>query len=227
MMPLQVAGFGEVLWDLLPSGKQLGGAPANFAYFCGVLGASAQVVSAVGDDELGHEILIRLGQIGLASEHIQIIKHRPTGTVEVQLNSGGIPSYIIHEDVAWDCVQETDDLAALAPKLDALCFGTLSQRSAINRKTLEQLLSALRPGCLRVFDVNLRQRYYDAPTIRWLMQRSNVVKLNYEELPIIAEILGISNGDDSEMLREIVARYSLHIAALTRGAHGSRLQTAN
>ena len=221
----QIAGFGEVLWDMLPSGKQLGGAPANFAYFCRVLGAEAHVVSAIGKDDLGRDILHRLAGLGLNSQNVQPHRDRPTGTVQVRLDAHGIPSYIIHENVSWDSIELTDQISALAPKLDAVCFGTLSQRSQTNRATLDAILSLTRPGCLRVFDVNLRQHYYDAPTIRSLLRKCNVLKLNDEELPVIATLLAIPMQDERGMLQELVTRYSLQLAALTRGARGSRLQT--
>ncbi len=224
MTPFRIAGFGEVLWDLLPTGKQLGGAPANFAYFCRVLGADAHVISAVGADDLGHELLRRLATLDLDAQHVQVCTDRPTGTVDVKLDAHGVPSYLIHQDVAWDALRLSGELAALAPKLDAICFGTLSQRSAQNRLVLDQLLNKTRPDCLRIFDVNLRQHYYDAQTVRSLLGRCNVLKLNDQELPVMADLVGIDAADDAAKLDEITRRFPLRLAALTRGARGSRLQ---
>ncbi|HYE21151.1 MAG TPA: PfkB family carbohydrate kinase, partial [Tepidisphaeraceae bacterium] len=148
-----VVAIGEILWDLLPGGKQLGGAPANFAFHAGQLGADAVSVSAVGDDADGREILARLHALGLTTDYIAVDPGHPTGTVTVSLDAAGVPSYTIHEGVAWDFVPETPGLLELAARADCVCFGSLAQRSPATRATIRSALAATRPDCVRVFDV--------------------------------------------------------------------------
>jgi fructokinase len=219
-----IVGIGEVLWDLLPSGRQLGGAPANFAYHAQALGARSFVVSCVGNDEGGRDILARLAELGLDPRYVGVDGRHPTGTVDVQLDSSGKPTYIIHENVAWDHIRFNDGLAELAGRADAVCFGSLAQRSAGSRAAIGQFLKAVRADCLRVFDINLRQAYYSGEVVRESLALSNVLKLNDEELPIAAAMLGI-RGTETEIVEEILGRFSLRALALTRGGRGSLLCT--
>jgi fructokinase len=220
---LVVVGLGEILWDLLPDGKQMGGAPANFAYHAHCLGAKAAVVSCVGDDALGREIIARLKALGVES-HVAIEGEYPTGTVSVELNHTGVPQYVIHAPVAWDFIPFNMDMLALAACTDAVCFGTLCQRSEVSRQTIARFLSATSDRCLRIFDVNLRQAY--GPTrIEDMLDLANVLKLNDDELPELAQRLGLT-GSPRDILAALTQRYGLHLVALTRGTNGSLLFTA-
>jgi fructokinase len=217
-----VIGLGEILWDLLPGGRQLGGAPANFAYNAKILGAEACVVSSVGDDLLGRDILAQLDRLGLDRHCVAVDSGHPTGTVSVELDEQGKPSYVIHENVAWDNIPLTPELVELCRRADILCFGSLAQRSGISRTTIRACLTATRGECLRIFDVNLRQHYYDAEVIRAGLQAAQVLKLNDEELPVLASVLGISGSED-QTLRSLLSGFHLKLIALTRGDKGAML----
>lgn len=217
-----VIGLGEILWDMLPAGKQLGGAPANFAYHAQALGGNGVVVSCVGEDDLGREILTKLRNLNLDSKHIAIDRDHPTGTVTVELDARGVPSYTIHEGVAWDYIRPSDGLMTLAQQANAVCFGSLCQRSAVSRQTVRQFIGATSGGCVRILDINLRQSYFNREIIGTLLDLSNVLKLNDEELPVVANLLGIT-GTETEVLEQLVARYRLQLIALTRAGQGSRL----
>ena len=220
--PLVFVGIGEVLWDLLPGGRQVGGAPANFAYHAKSLGIGAQVVSCVGSDELGDEILAHLDRLGLGHEHIAVDREHPTGTVSVQLDALGKPAYVIHEQVAWDYLSLLPQTLGLAARTDAVCYGSLAQRSPASRLAIRDFLAATRPECLRVFDVNLRQHYYNVDTIAVALEAADVLKLNDEELPVIARLLSI-RGTVEEMLGALCRCYNLKLIALTEGDRGSLL----
>ncbi len=217
-----LVGLGEILWDMLPAGKQLGGAPANFAYHAQALGAKGVVVSCIGDDELGKEILSQLGGLGLDCSYIAVDKAHRTGTVTVKLDENGVPDFTIHEDVAWDFIPLDAGLLELAAQADAVCFGSLCQRSDVSRDTVRRFLEKTKPDCLRIFDINIRQSYYSKDIVHAMLDTSNILKLNDDELPVVAELLDIK-GAESEILAELVARYDLCLVVLTRGAEGSRL----
>jgi fructokinase len=221
-----VVGIGEVLWDLLPEGRQLGGAPANFAYHAHCLGTRGLVASCVGDDDAGRDILAQLGTAGLETDYLAVDARRPTGTVSVTLDANGSPTYTIHEKVAWDFIPTSPQLLSLARQTNAVCFGTLAQRSPISRATILGFLDETCADCLRVFDVNLRQDYYEAPLIEHLLELSGVVKMNDAELPRVAEMLHIADGAPRDMLRELVWQFDLDAVALTRGDRGSLLVSA-
>ncbi len=220
----RVAGLGEILWDLLPGGKQMGGAPANFAYHAQALGATSHIISAVGSDPLGREILETLELHGLSSDHIALHETLPTGTVDVILDSDGKPDFIIHERVAWDRIACSDALQDLASELSAVCFGALAQRSPVSRATIRDLLRKTPPSCLRVFDINLRQDFYTPDIVLESLELSTCLKLNEDELPVVARICGIEGGED-EIVRALVHRFDLRLVALTRGEKGSLLVT--
>jgi len=217
-----LVGLGEILWDMLPTGKQLGGAPANFAYHAQALGANGVVVSCIGDDEPGKEVLSRLGGLGLDCRYIAVDKAHPTGTVTVKLDENGEPDFTIHENVAWDFIPLSADLLELAVRTDAVCFGSLCQRLEVSRDTVRQFLQATKPDCIRVFDINIRQSFYNKDIVHAMLGLSNVLKLNDEELPIVAELLDIT-GSQSDILSQLTQRYKLRLIALTRGAGGSWL----
>lgn len=217
-----VIGIGELLWDMLPGGKQLGGAPANFAFHAAQLGARSRIVSSVGNDALGIDALGRLNSLRLDTSLVAIHPTWPTGTVAVTLDAAGVPSYIIRENVAWDEIHPSHALDELAPDVDVLCFGTLALRSPTTRGTVERLAQRIRRDALRVWDVNLRQHYYDAQTIASLVNVTDVLKLNDLELPVVAGLLGLPT-DVERASTEMVNRFGLKALALTRGDKGSRI----
>jgi fructokinase len=215
-------GLGEVLWDLLPAGKQLGGAPANFAYHAHALGAEALVVSRVGDDALGREILERLRGLGLSTGHIGVDKSAPTGTVSVEVQPDGQPRFIIHENVAWDRLSVSPDALARVAHADAICFGSLAQRGESARHAVRQLVGATPAITLRVFDINLRQQFYSRETIEGSLLLANVLKLNDQELTVLAAMFGL-RGDAHSQLAALAQRFHLRAVAFTRGSAGSLL----
>jgi len=217
-----VLAVGEVLWDLLPSGRQLGGAPANFAYHAHALGAEAHLVSRVGDDPLGREILERLRALGLSNDLVAVDPEAPTGTVSVELREGGQPRFTLHEGVAWDRLSITAAALAAAARAEAVCFGTLAQRSPASRESVRALVAATPPAALRILDVNLRQAFYSAEVIEASLALASVLKVNDEELPVLAALLRLPAGTD-EAIVEAARRYGLRLVALTRGSRGSRL----
>lgn len=222
--PFIVVGLGEVLWDMLPEGKQLGGAPANFTYHAQALGARGYVVSAVGQDELGQEILDTLGYHGLATDYVQRDKAHPTSRVSIEMDAEGVPAYNIHEGVAWDFLNFTERDAALAREAHAICFGSLASRNRHSQESIRKFLEAAMPGCLRVFDVNLRQRYYSQELLLGLLEHAEVLKLNEDELPVLADLLNIP-GSTKDRMEALVKRFALDCIALTRGGRGSLLMT--
>jgi len=219
-----VVGLGEILWDLFPDGKQLGGAPANFAFHAQCLGASGAVVSAVGDDGLGCEILARLDAMGLDRSRVAVEDRRPTGTVTVALDDGGKPHYTINEQVAWDYIPATKDVLDLARRADAVCFGSLAQRATVSRATIRAFLAALRPECIRLFDINLRKPFIDRQVIVESLGLTDVLKLSDDELPVLADLLNLP-GAETEFLAAMTDRFGLDMVILTKGSHGSRLRT--
>jgi len=220
-----VIGVGEVLWDLLPAGKQLGGAPANFAYHAHALGAEALVVSRVGNDAPGREILDRLSGLGLRTDGITTDSSAPTGTVSVALDAEGQPTFTIHENVAWDFIEAGNGVLREAARANAICFGTLAQRQPVARAAIRAVLDAAPPTTLRIFDINLRQHFWSRELIVESLQSADVLKLNDEELPALARLLGMA-GDESTLLRQLAARFDLKAVALTKGAKGSSLLAA-
>jgi len=226
-MKYKILAVGEILWDLLPSGKQLGGAPANFAYHAYALGAESRVVSRVGDDPLGREILDRLRALGLPTDSIAVDAGAPTGTVSVELAADGQPRFTIHENVAWDRIVANDASRALAAHADAVCFGSLAQRSEPSRGSIRTLVAAATQAkALRIFDINLRQHFYSREIVEDSLRLANVLKLNDAELPVVAQLLDLA-GDERSLLEQLVARYNLKAIALTKGAQGSVLLVAD
>ncbi len=221
-MSYSIAGIGELLWDLLPSGPQLGGAPANFAYHAHALGGEAQVISRVGNDPLGREIIGRIEAMGLLSASIQTDETAPTGTVTVALDGNGVPSYTIHENTAWDRIAVTPESLALVRAADAVCFGSLAQRSPISRESIERLVSSAPAAAWRVFDINLRQHYYSRDVIESSLHLANVLKINDDELPVVTGLFSLS-GNVEKQIASLAAAFSLNMVALTRGGNGSLL----
>jgi fructokinase len=218
----QIVGIGEVLWDLLPAGKQLGGAPANFVYHAHALSARARLISRVGDDAAGHEILNSFQSRNLPTDTISIDPTAPTGTVSVDVDAQGHPHYVIHENVAWDRIA-ADPLALDAIRnADAVCFGALAQRTQFVRDSVATLLTASRPNALRIFDINLRPPFVDSEVIAQSLAAANVLKLNEQELPVLAGQFQLG-GSSPEQLAALAERFSLRLIALTRGDKGSLL----
>jgi fructokinase len=217
----KILGIGEVLWDMLPSGKQMGGAPANFAFHARSMGADASIVSRVGDDALGREIIERLFALGVPTCAVSLDGSHPTGTVDVELAADGQPRYIIHEGVAWDHL--LPDAMETAEEADAVCFGTLAQRCEPSRTAIRAMVEASKPNALRIFDVNLRQDFYSREVIEGSLELANVLKLNDAELPVLADLVGLRADAAREQIAELTKRFGLRLVAYTRGAEGSWL----
>ena len=218
----QVIGLGELLWDMLPSGRQLGGAPANFAYHTQALGAEGRVISRVGRDEAGREILARLSQLGVPTDCIQTDPSAPTSTVSVEVSANGQPTYVIHEQVAWDYLAVDDSATRAVQQCDAICFGTLAQRSEISRSAIRDLLQLVPTSSLRVLDINLRQHYFSRELIEQSLSLSNVLKVNHHELSLLTEMFGLF-GDQPAVLEQFANLFDLRLVACTRGETGSLL----
>jgi fructokinase len=218
-----VVGLGELLWDLFPGGKQLGGAPANFAYMTSLLGDEGLVASRVGNDALGRSAARRLQRIGLKSSYLQLDTLHRTGTVKVHVDPAGQPTFEIAESVAWDFFQWTTEWDHLAGQADAVCFGSLAQRSPRSRATIRSFLQRVDRDTVRVFDVNLRQAFYSAETLDESLRLTDIVKLNQDELPIVVKFLGHPLEDEPGGARWLRDKYGLKLVCVTRGAMGSLL----
>jgi fructokinase len=221
-----IVGLGEVLWDLLPGGRVLGGAPLNFAFHCHQLGWPSAVVSRVGADDLGREILAALRGHGLSDEFVQEDPARPTGTVPVTLGPDGQPQFTITPDVAYDALAWQPSWDALFGAAQAVCFGTLIQRTPAAREAVSRALAAAR-NALVVYDVNLRQHYYSREVVEASLGASRWVKLNDDELAVLKELLGLRGEGEPAVLAHLRRRYGLELACVTRGARGCLLQTAD
>lgn len=216
----KIIGLGEILWDMLPTGKQLGGAPANFAYHVCRLGGNGWAVSAISDDELGREIKNTLSTKKLNTILEEV--NEPTGTVQVTLNAAGVPTYDITEGVAWDHIPFTERIGDLAKETSAVCFGTLAQRSPESRATIHKFIESMPAGSLKVFDINLRQKYYDEKIISDSLRLADILKINDEELEIVSRMLCLS-GTSEERCRAISREFNLKFVILTMGGDGSKV----
>src|ERR1700694_1511734 len=226
-MNSNVIGVGEVLWDLLLTGTQLGGAPANFAYHAHALGAQAQVITRVGKDDHGREIIRRFHEMGLPETTVQIDETVPTGTAKVVLSGDGLAHFTIQENVAWDHIAVTPAALAAASEAHAICFGSLAQRCEPSRNTIQQLVAAAPADALKVFDINLRQQFYSRGGIEQSLELASVLKLNDDELPSLAAMFNLT-GSTEDQIGQLAQTFSLRLVALTRGANGSLLyQKAN
>lgn len=222
-MKKRVVGLGEVLWDLLPGGASLGGAPSNFAYITTLMGDQGIVASRVGQDPRGLEALRRMEELGLDIDYVQTDAAHPTGTVNVELDGGGQAKFDIAHPVAWDFLEWTSSWQKLASETDAVCFGSLAQRSAESRATIQQFLRAIHSKAVRVFDVNLRQSYYSQDTLAQSMKLADIVKLNDEELPRIMELSQLPHKDERNSAQRLLQAYELKLVCVTRGGRGSLL----
>ncbi len=229
-----VIGLGEALFDCLPTGRKLGGAPANFAYHVSQFGFDSCAISAIGNDELGQEIIDTFDKVGL---HYCLPKvDFPTGTVQVTLNEQGIPQYEIKLGVAWDNIPLTPELTNLAQHAQAVCFGSLAQRSEVSRATIQHFLESTPKDTLKVFDINLRQRWYNREVIETSLQHCNILKINDEELDIVAPMLLSVTTDPADLIaadkekavrvcRALIELYELKMLILTCGTNGSYVIT--
>ncbi len=220
-----IVGLGEVLWDMLPEGKKLGGAPANFAYHAGqFLGCGSTIaVSAIGDDDLAAETVENMN-----SHSLNFLMPRveyPTGTVQVSLDKYGIPTYDIKENVAWDNIPFSDEIKQVAQNCRAVCFGSLAQRNVVSRNTINSFLDATPADCLKIFDINLRQNFYSKEIIEQSFRRCNILKINDEELIVIGRLFGFSGLDIRSNCKKLLKEYSLDILVLTCGTNGSYVFT--
>ena len=231
-----VVGIGEALFDCLPEGRKLGGAPANFAYHVSQFGLDGCAISAIGDDELGEEIVETFERVNL--NHILPKVEQPTGTVKVTLDSKGVPQYDICLGVAWDNIPLTAEMLEVARQAEAICFGSLAQRSEVSRRTIHAFLDVAPKDALRVFDINLRQSWFTAEVIAESLNRANVLKINDEELDVVATmLLGVPTvpgkliAEDADktraVCRDLIAKYDLRMLILTCGAIGSYVFTAD
>lgn len=221
-MSKAVISYGEVLWDLLPAGPALGGAPCNLACRVGEMGDRATLVSRVGRDELGRQALAEMESAGLDTGFVQVDDRRPTGTVEVTLDEGGQPDYKIVPDVAYDFIETTEGLKELALKADCFCFGVLSQRSDVTRRTLIELLSDSALKATKFLDINLRKKCFSEETIAWSLEHADVLKLNEEEGPALAKMFALKARDNVVAIaRELVDRWSLSHCVTTLGERGA------
>lgn len=220
-----VAGIGEALWDVLPEGKKLGGAPANFAYNVSQFGLESRVISAIGDDKLGDEILKSL-DVKELKYFIEKVPY-PTGTVQVELDEAGVPCYDIKENVAWDNIPFTSQLEALAKNTRSVCFGSLAQRNVVSRETINRFLDTMPDGdgqC-KIFDINLRQGFYSKEIICQSMKRCNILKINDEELVTVSRMFGYPGIDLQDKCWILLAKYNLKMLILTCGVNGSYVFT--
>ena len=222
-MKKRVVGLGEVLWDILPERTCLGGAPANFAYITTLMGDQGIVASRVGEDPRGVEALHRMEELGLDIEHVQTDRQHPTGTVKVELDDKGQARFEIARPVAWDSLDWTQDWQHLAEKADAVCFGSLAQRSEESRATIRRFLGSVSSRAVKVFDVNLRQSFYSREIISESMRAADIVKLNDEELPKIMSLSGFRHKDERSSARRLMAEFELKLVCVTRGERGSLL----
>ena len=218
-MKQYIVGLGEALWDVLPEGAKLGGAPANFAYHVGQFGHNAFAVSALGKDELGEKTLQEFD-----SKELKYIMPRvpfPTGTVDVTLDTNGVPSYNIKTGVAWDNIPFTPEIEEAARNCKAVCFGTLAQRNEASHQTIQRFLDATPKDCLKIYDINLRQNFYSKELIIENLKKANMLKINEEELVILSEMFGYPELDVENQCWLLLGKYDLDMLVLTCGTNGS------
>jgi len=219
-MKKKVVAFGEILWDLLPTGAKLGGAPFNFAYRVNSLGDSGIIVSRLGRDELGKQAWDQAASLGMDTSNIQWDENWPTGTVQITLDENNNPDYFIVPGVAYDNMEITEALLTVASQADCFCFGTLAQRTPTARKTLEKLLDASGEA-VKLLDINLRKNCYSTDTITSSLEKANVLKLNDDEACYLADLFGMPSDSLASLSEEIVQKFSLHCCVVTLGERGA------
>ena len=222
-MKRYIVGLGEALWDVLPDGKKLGGAPANFAYHAAQFGLDTIAISALGEDKLAEETIDALKEHNL--NYLMPRVPYPTGTVQVTLTGDGIPTYDIKENVAWDNIPLTDEMLEIAKNARAVCFGSLAQRNVVSRENIHKFLDATPEDCVKIFDINLRQQFYSKEVIKESLKRCNILKINDEELVLIGRIFGYPGLDIENKCWLILGKYNLDMLVLTCGTNGSYVFT--
>lgn len=220
-----IVGLGEALWDCLPDGKKLGGAPANFAYHTGQFGLNTLAVSALGEDSLGTETLEELKSKGI--NYLMPLVDYPTGSVQVELDDAGVPTYDIKEGVAWDNIPFTTELEEVAKNCSCVCFGSLAQRSSVSRQTIQKFIEATPESCLKIFDINLRQNFYTKDIICNSLKQANILKINDEELITIGRLFGYPGLDIENKCWLLLGKYNLDMLVLTCGVNGSYVFAPN
>ena len=220
-----IIGLGEALWDMLPEGKKLGGAPANFAYHAGQFGLDTVAISALGEDKLADETIEALEQNGL--KYLMPRVPYATGTVQVTLTGEGIPTYEIKENVAWDNIPFNDEIKAAAKNCRAVCFGSLAQRNIVSRQTIQQFLDATPEDCIKICDINLRQQFFSKEILEESFKRCNILKINDEELVVVTRMFGYQELDDVKICEKMAKEYNLQMLVLTCGTNGSHVFTAD
>lgn len=219
---LVIAGIGEVLWDVVGNAETLGGAPVNFAYHARQLGCEACAISSIGYDQRGDRALQILAENGVDVSHITRVEEAPTGYVQARVDSAGVADYEFPDSVAWDRIRIDPLTEELAARIDAVCFGSLAQRSELSRTTIAGYLQQLPSQVLKIYDLNLRQSFYSAEIIRSSLRSANILKLNDDEIDLVAGLEGLEGGLDKQM-RQLAGRYDLSLVILTRGPQGSLL----
>ena len=222
-MKRYIVGLGEALWDVLPEGKKLGGAPANFAYHAAQFGLDTIAISALGEDKLAEETIDALKEHNL--NYLMPRVPYPTGTVQVTLTGDGIPTYDIKENVAWDIIPLTDEMLEIAKNARAVCFGSLAQRNVVSRENIHKFLDATPDDCVKIFDINLRQQFYTKEVIKESLKRCNILKINDEELVLIGRMFGYPGLDIENKCWLILGKYNLDMLVLTCGTNGSYVFT--
>ena len=220
---MKILSIGETLWDMLPAGRKVGGAPANFAFHCMQLGADVRMLSRVGNDDLGRELIEFYRSLGLSTELIETDPTAPTGTVGVELSAEGQPKFTIHENVAWDKIESTDAAVRFAQSADAVYFGSLAARTETTLRTIQTLVAQSKPSALRVLDLNLRDPFVDRTVIKTMLGLANILKLNDEELTRLAAMFEMPGKTAAEHASGFINSYDLNMLILTCGAHGSRI----
>ncbi len=222
-MDKMIVGIGEILWDVFPERKVLGGAPANFAYHGSQLGLKGYAISAIGNDSLGMEILSSMADKQL--DYILESTDYPTGTVQVTLDDLGVPCYEICENVAWDNIPWTRQLGELAQRTEAVCFGSLAQRSEVSRTTINQFVDLVPESALKIFDINLRQHFYSKKLIHNSLMKCNVLKINDDEVKAVSGLYNWNSLPERDVCRQLLNDYSLKMLILTKGTQGSFVMT--
>lgn len=218
-----VVGLGEVLWDMLPEGRKIGGAPVNFAYHAGQFGIDTMAVSAIGNDKLGEDTIAEMN--GKHLNHIFPSVPYLTGSVQVSLDEKGVPAYDIKENVAWDNIPFTNEIESVARNCRAVCFGSLAQRNAVSRNTIRKFIESTPSGCIRIFDINLRQNFYTSNVIRDSLEHCNILKINDEEIMLVSRMFNYDSSNIENVCRTIMEDFSLEMVILTCGTKGSYIFT--
>ena len=218
-----VVGLGEVLWDMLPEGRKIGGAPVNFAYHAGQFGIDTMAVSAIGNDKLGEDTIAEMN--GKHLNHIFPSVPYPTGSVQVSLDEKGVPAYDIKENVAWDNIPFTNEIESVARSCRAVCFGSLAQRNAVSRNTIRKFIESTPSGCIRIFDINLRQNFYTSNVIHDSLELCNILKINDEEIMLVSRMFNYDSSNIENVCRTIMEDFSLEMVILTCGTKGSYIFT--